>query len=94
MNKRDRIDTTRHPRPGPTFIQNPILVVGEGDDGTLTVAMQRGKHCDGFEAYGMLICDLVRHAARAFSVPEAAVWEWVDKERAKPTGGLDTPKTS
>ena len=33
----------------------------------------------------MLICDLVRHAAKAFDVDEDDVWEWVDKERRDPT---------
>jgi len=37
----------------------------------------------GNEAYGLLVCDLVRHIANAFNVD--AVWEWVDKERARPT---------
>lgn len=40
---------------------------------------------DTHKHYGLLVCDLVRHVARAFKVPERDVWEWVDKERRKPT---------
>jgi hypothetical protein len=40
---------------------------------------------DGHEAYGLLICDLVRHVARTFKVDDDDVWEWVDKERRHPT---------
>jgi hypothetical protein len=39
----------------------------------------------GYEAYGLPVCDLVRHIANAFNVDEDAVWEWVDKERTRPT---------
>jgi hypothetical protein len=35
--------------------------------------------------YGILIADLVRHVANAFKVHENDVWEWVDKERDRPT---------
>ncbi len=39
----------------------------------------------GYEAYGLLVCDLVRHIASAFNVEEDDVWEWVDQERSRPT---------
>jgi hypothetical protein len=76
-----------------TVVKRPLLIVFERDDQVIT-EMWPSHTCDGFQAYGLLICDIVRHAARAFHVPEAAVWEWVDKERARPTGGIETPKTS
>ena len=38
-----------------------------------------------------MICDLVRHVAGAFKVDEAAVWEWVEKERHNPTDQITTP---
>jgi hypothetical protein len=36
-----------------------------------------------------LACDLVRHIAKLFQVNEEQVWEWADKERAKPTTPID-----
>lgn len=39
----------------------------------------------GYQAYGLLICDLVRHVSRLFKVNEEDVFEWIEKERHKPT---------
>jgi hypothetical protein len=39
--------------------------------------------------YALVICDLVRHVARAFQVDEGAVWKWVDKERQHPTTDIE-----
>lgn len=77
----------------PYIVHKPLLIVFE-DDGGKQVTEMRPSETYGYQAYGLIICDVVRHAARAFGVPEAAVWEWVDKERVKPTGGIDTPKVS
>jgi hypothetical protein len=78
----------------PTVVTKPLLIVYENAAGEPVTEMWPSNTCDGYEAYGLLICDLVRHAARAFNVPEAAVWEWVDRERAAPTSGITTPAAS
>ena len=41
-----------------------------------------------YEHYALLICDLARHVARCFDVPESKVWEMVDKERKHPTSDI------
>jgi hypothetical protein len=41
------------------------------------------------ETYGIIICDLVRHIAKAFKVDEDAVWAWVDAERDNPTSPIN-----
>jgi hypothetical protein len=46
---------------------------------------------DSHRHYGLLICDLVRHVAKAFKVHEDDVWEWVDKERDRPTTDITRP---
>jgi hypothetical protein len=40
---------------------------------------------DGYEAYGLLICDLIRHTAKCFNVPEGTVFDWVRREYRNPT---------
>ncbi len=42
-----------------------------------------------YEHYGMAVCDLVRHVAKAFKVEEDAVWQWVDMERRNPTTNIE-----
>ena len=45
----------------------------------------------GHQSYGLLVCDLVRHVAKAFDVEEDDVWEWVDKERHHHTTDIREP---
>ena len=63
-------------------IDSPLIIVFE-DDGAVQTHIHPGKL--SYEEYGVLVADLVRHIARAFDVHEDHVWEWVDKERYKPT---------
>ena len=42
----------------------------------------------GYQHFGLLVVDLVRHVAAAFDVAEDDVWEWVDKERRHPTSPI------
>ncbi len=44
-----------------------------------------------YKEYGLLVCDLVRHVARAFNVDDNAVWKWVDRERRNPTTDVTRP---
>ena len=64
-------------------IKNPLVIVFE--DGKKIVCRIHPSKGATHREYGMLICDLVRHVARAFQVEDEDVWEWVDKERRHPT---------
>ena len=35
--------------------------------------------------FGMLLCDILRHGAKAFKIEDELIWEWVDRERNNPT---------
>jgi hypothetical protein len=63
-------------------IKDPLIIVFE-IDGAIQTRLYTGDR--GYEQYGILIADLVRHVSNAFKVPENDVWEWVDKERHHPT---------
>lgn len=64
-------------------INSPYVVMFESEDG-VTCHLYPPKGFT-YEHYGLLVCDLVRHVARAFNVSEEDVWRWVDKERYNPT---------
>ena len=68
----------------PMRIEKPLVIMFQAPDKSVVCHIHP---VDGFghEEYGLLVCDLVRHVAGAFKVDEAAVWEWVDKERHDPT---------
>jgi hypothetical protein len=70
-------------------IQNPLVIMFKGPDGEIITHLHPDEHT--YDEYGLLVCDLVRHIARAFKVDEDDVWEYVDKERARPTTGITTP---
>ena len=70
-------------------IEQPLVIMFEAD-GQVVCHIHPSKIASSHEHYGLLICDLVRHVARAFKVDEADVWEWVDKERHNPTTGITT----
>lgn len=71
------------------LIRKPLLIVFERDGG-IVVEMWPSNTMNGHADYGILICDLVRHAALAFGVPEREVWKYVDVERKHPSGGIET----
>jgi hypothetical protein len=70
-------------------IEQPLVIMFESD-GQVVCHIHPSKTASSHEHYGLLICDLVRHVARAFKVEEADVWDWVDKERRDPTSGITT----
>jgi hypothetical protein len=67
---------------------NPLVIVftepGE-DPKTGTILYRIHPAGLNHQEYGIIVCDLVRHVANAYGVPERAVWKWVDAERRKPT---------
>jgi hypothetical protein len=71
-------------------IESPLVVMFEAG-GEIVCHIHPSKKASSHEHYGLLICDLVRHVARAFKVEEDAVWEWVDKERHRPTSEIRNP---
>lgn len=72
-----------------TLIKDPLVIMYEQDEQIICRIHQLEKYTH--EHYGMFICDLVRHIARAYEVDEELVWEWVDKERDHPTTELTRP---
>jgi hypothetical protein len=68
----------------PIMIERPLVIMFEADGGIIC-HIHPSEKAKSHEHYGLLICDLVRHVARAFKVDEADVWKWVDKERNSPT---------
>ena len=66
-------------------IESPRIIVFE-NDGRMQTHLYSGDW--GYKEYGILIADIVRHVANAFRVREEEVWEWVDKERDKPTSPI------
>jgi hypothetical protein len=75
-------------RQQPFIMESPLVMMFQGPDKNVTCHIHPGdlthKH------YGILICGLVRHVAKAFKVSEDEVWEWVDKERRRPTSEVTT----
>ena len=65
-------------------VKNPYIIVYEGPNGDSITELYVPEDWDEGH-YGLMICDIVRHVAIAFKVPEAAVWEWVERERKHPT---------
>lgn len=64
-------------------VEQPLVIMFKEPGGNIVCHIHPDE--TSYQHYGMLICDLARHVARAFKVDEAAVWEWVDKERRNPT---------
>lgn len=72
-------------------IKDPYIIVFQNED-QIQTRLYPGDW--GFKEYGILIADLVRHVANAFHVHESEVWEWVDKERDKPTSAITELKSN
>ena len=68
-------------------IEKPLIIVFE-QNGQITTHLYPDKY--SYDAYGLIITDVVRHIADMFDVHENKVWEWVDKERNKPTTQLNS----
>jgi hypothetical protein len=70
-------------------IKNPLVIMFEDGQGVV-YRIHPSKRAKSHREYGKLICDLVRHVARAFKVEEDDVWQWVDKERRQPSTKITT----
>jgi hypothetical protein len=69
-------------------IEQPLIIMFEDGAGSIKCHLYPSKKGNSHREYGILICDLVRHVARAFDVTEEEVWEYVDKERDRPTTAI------
>lgn len=67
----------------PIKIADPLVIMFNAPGGEVICHIHPQDYT--YEHYGLLVCDLVRHVARAFKVEEEKVWEWIDKERHRPT---------
>ncbi len=71
-------------------LENPLVVMFLNETGAVTTHIHPA-HGYSHKHYGLIICDLVRHVARAYHVDEDDVWEWVEKERDRPTTEITNP---
>jgi len=71
-------------------IEQPLVIMFE-ESQEIVCHIHPSEKANSHREFGLLICDLVRHVARAFKVEEADVWEWVDKERRRPTTEITRP---
>lgn len=69
----------------PTIVKKPLVIIFEAPDGEMMTHIWPSAKADSHAAYGLIVCDLVRHVAVYFKVDEVDVWEWVEKERFRPT---------
>ena len=74
----------------PTRVTKPLVLMFEDDKHNVVCALYPSEHVNCHEAYGLIVCDLVRHIAVKFDVHEDSVWQWVMAERNKPTTTLRT----
>jgi hypothetical protein len=75
----------------PMRIDKPLVIMFEAPTGNVVCHIHPSKSTSSHRAYGLLICDLARHVARAFNVREDEVWEWVEKERRRSTTEIADP---
>jgi hypothetical protein len=71
-------------------IHDPLVIMFKDDEDTIITHIHPPEDYTP-EDYGLLICDLVRHLAKALKIEEDDIWEWVDKEREHPTSTLSSP---
>lgn len=71
----------------PMMIENPLVIIFGHDDKLITHIHPREN--DSHRHYGLMVCDLVRHLAKAFKVHEDEMWKMIDMERNNPTTTID-----
>jgi len=72
----------------PIIIKQPYFIMFKDEQGKAVCRIHQDDDSN-YQEYGLLICDLVRHVARAFNVDEESVWEWIEKERDRPTTTIE-----
>jgi len=66
------------------IIRNPLVLMLQNDAGKIETRIHPPFDYT-HQHYGLLVCDLVRHIAAMYRVPEDKVWYWVERERRNPT---------
>ena len=69
-------------------VEKPLVLMFEDGAGSIKYHIYPSEKGNSHREYGILVCDLVRHIARAFDVDEDDVWDHVDKERRRPTSPI------
>jgi hypothetical protein len=69
-------------------VENPLVIMFEDGAGSIKCHIYPSQKGSSHREYGILVCDLVRHIARAFNVEEEDVWDYVDRERRRPTSPI------
>lgn len=59
------------------------IIVEETKDKHIQVTLNLFNY--KYQHFALIVCDIVRHIAKAYNVPEDDVWKWVNKERDNPT---------
>jgi hypothetical protein len=64
-------------------MKRPLVTMSETRDGKIEIALTPGhdEHLQTYPGFVSLVCELVRHIAGAFDVPEEKVWASVERER-------------
>ncbi len=73
---------------GPQFIKDPLVIIYRTEPkGPIVTNIVKSDldHC----GFGLLIADLIRHAAAAYGVSGEDVVDWVNREMNAPTAKLE-----
>jgi hypothetical protein len=64
-------------------MHRPLVIMSETRDGKveITLAPPNDERLQTYLGFVLLVCELVRHIAGAFDVPEEKVWALVERER-------------
>jgi hypothetical protein len=64
-------------------MKRPLVIMSETQDGKIEIVLAPGnhEHLQSYPGFVSLVCELMRHIAGAFDVPEEKVWASVERER-------------
>ena len=74
----------------PLILHQPVVIVHQLPDKKIeTMIFDTGDDSVNSPAgIGLIVCDIVRHAAAAYDVDEEDIFHWLDRERDNPTTNL------
>ena len=61
---------------------------------TILTLLNKPEPDSGPTQFGLIVCDTVRHIAKAHGIHEDKVWYWVEKERRHPTTPITEVKSA
>jgi hypothetical protein len=70
------------------MLERARLILTADDTGRL-VCLIKKQPDDRVGHFGIALADCARHVARAFHVDEDEVFEWIERERDKPSSKLE-----